>query len=224
MRKVVSIAILLLLCILLALWSPWLYIKIDLGALFGVQRPEDISGLQVYSQSGELEVYLDGELRGTATVEKPYILDVVTPGEHLVSLKRVSEVPNSFWSFSKLVEFEMGTSVVVSYNLGPEEEFSEGHIIYATEKGEQRPSKLNIEISASDASVRIDNSAVQQINENTFVSDISLDSQKRVSISKRGYEDLEFTILPDNQEDRDRLKNFDLNIEVHLMLQPVEVE
>src|SRR5438045_3568909 len=104
-----------------------MYWNLNLTDLFGIQKPEVISSLQVYSLSGNMDVQIDGKLAGTAKAEKsPFVVDRVTPGEHLITLKRISDVKNAYWDFNKLVTFEANTSVIVSYDLGPEEEFSSG--------------------------------------------------------------------------------------------------
>ena len=226
MKRLLIFLILVLVCALLALWSPWLYLKVNITDLFGIKRPDEIASLQVYSLSGSIDVLVDGKSAGTAKVENsPFIVDRITPGEHLITLKRESDIKNAYWDFSKLITFEANTAVIASYNLGPEEEFSEGQIIYAIKKVDKsKTTQLNISVNTEKANVQIDNAQPLTLSAKTMTDTLSINSQHQVVISKKGYENLSFTILPESQEDRDKLKDFDLNIEAHLMLQPATVE
>ncbi len=226
MKRLLIFLILILVCALLALWSPWLYVKFNITDLFGIKKPEDISSLQVYSLSGSINVFIDGKSEGTAKVESsPFIVDRVTPGEHLITLKKVTETKNAYWEYNKLITFEASAAVIVSYNLGPEEEFSEGQIIYAIKKVDKsKQTQLNITVNTEKANVQIDTAQPQTLLSKSLMDNLSLSLQHKIVISKKGYENLSFTILPESQEDRDKLKDFDLNIEAHLMLQPATVE
>lgn len=212
--------------VLFALWSPWLYVRLNLSQLFGIAEPEGISGLQVNSLAGEMEVYLDGELKGNSSADRsPFTLDTITPGDYLVTLKRKTDTRGSYWDFNKLITFTEGTTVIVSYNLGPEEEFSEGHIIYATKKDNSSLNpKINMEFNVDDPEITIEEASAQKINSRQYNAEISFDKPKKITISKPGYESLEFTILPDSEEERKALSQFNLNTDIHLMLRPVIVE
>ncbi|MEO6729308.1 MAG: hypothetical protein ABIM99_05270 [Candidatus Dojkabacteria bacterium] len=225
-KKVTLLIVISLLCTLLALWSPWLYWNIDARNLFGIRKPDSISGLQVFSLGGELNIQIDGKDVGSVTPEKsPFFYDTVTPGERMVSISRKSEDPNQFWTFSKLITFEEGNTVASSYFIGPSQEFSEGHFIFATKKTDlNSQSKLNVSLNTDNAQIQVESIAVDKFNGNKYSTDIDLNSQKKVRIFKSGYETLEFTILPESQEDRDKLRNYDLNLEAQLMVLPVNVE
>jgi hypothetical protein len=227
-RTFLILVIIFLLSILLALWSPWTKIDISLAQIFGVEEPDRIAGLQVYSLGGEIDIYVDSEYAGTATQEdSPFIVDQVDPGDRLVRLERKSDIPAAYWEFSKLINFIEGKDVVVSYNIGPEETFSEGHVIYASESssGDERQgvANLNIRVNAEDTVVEIDEIAFN-IAGTTMSETLTLNKQHKLLVSKAGYESLEFTILPESQEDRDKLEGFDIELDVHLMLQPLQVE
>lgn len=226
MRKKLAVLLAMIFLVLLAFWSPWLYLKLDLVQFFGVSKPENIAGLQVYSLAGELEVYLDGELLGSAGADKaPLILDRVEPRDYLITLKRSTDVRGSYWDFNQLISFVSGTTVIISYNLGPEEEFSEGHIIYASVKDNQNDkSKLNIDTNIDDPEIYVEDLFIQKLNSKQVSSELSFDKPRKVTIKKTGYESLEFTILPESQSERDLLSKYNLNIDAHLMLQPVMVE
>ncbi len=226
MKKIGTILFFLVACILLALWSPWIGWNLDFSRLVGVEKPESIASLQVFSLSGEVEILIDGVSSGNASVENsPFVVDRVNPGERLLTLRKKSDTKNAYWSFSKLLNFIEGTSVAVTFNLGPEELFSEGHIVYAVDKKDKdADSVININVNAENAVVLLDNISAQQITSQKFTEKLNFDSQHKISISKKGFENLEFTILPDSQEDRNKLKDFDINIDAYLLTQPVEVE
>ncbi len=226
MRKLITLLFIIPVCLLLAIWSPWLNWNISIAGLFGAKSPDKISSLTVYSQGGDIEILIDGQSQGTVNkATSPFIVDKVTPGERLVAIKRTSTESSDYYTFSKLVNFIAGTDVRLSYRLGPSEEFSTGHIIYSVDKEDlSRDSKLNIILNVEDASVLIDNLPAVSVTDGKLVENLNLDSQHQVSISKEGYDTVEFTILPETQEDRDKLKNYDITIESHLMLTPLDVE
>lgn len=226
LKKVTLLIVISLLCTLLALWSPWLYFNFDFRNLFGIRKPDSIAGLQVFSLGGELEIQIDGKEIGTVTPEKsPFFYDTVTPGERMVSISRKSDIPNQFWTFSKLITFEEGNTVASSYFIGPSQEFSEGHFIFATRKTDANAqSKLNITLNTEDAQIQVDSIEVANFTKNKYTTDIDLNGQKKIRIFKPGYETLEFTILPESQDERDKLRNYDLNLEAQLMILPVTVE
>jgi len=226
MRKFLLILSVLVLCVIFGLWSPWAYIKLDLSRLFGVPAKEEISGLKVYSLSGELEVLIDQESFGSVRVkDSPLIIDRIVPGERLIRLKKLSNMGGLYWEYSKVIPFEKGLEVVISYNLGPSQNFSEGHVIYAAKKPEQRiGNELNLKLNVSDFFFQIDNIQPQKVSGQSIITTLSLSSQHKIKVLKNGYEPLEFTILPETQEERDKFRDYDFIIEAELMLQPVKVE
>ncbi len=226
MKKPILITILILVSILVALWSPWLKWKFDLIEIFGVEKAPLISGLQVYSLSGEIEVFVDGESKGSVTTEEsPLIVDNIEPGEKLVRIQRETEVPSAYTSFNQLVDFEENTDIVISINLGPTEDFSEWHIIYPDKKDNaNEQSNLNISVNTEDTEVSLDGVNLSFDDNHNATYPITLDKQFNLKIFKAGYEEQEITLLPETQGDRDKLKDYDINVDVHLMLQPLIVE
>ncbi len=226
MKKLVILVIILVACSVIGLWSPWRNLNINLGGLFGVSEIESLSGLQVYSLSGTIEVYLDNEYSGEITVEdSPLTVSKIEPGERIVTLKRKSDVLNSYQEINKLVTFVEGTNVVMSYNIGPVEEYSEGHIIYPEIKEIiNEPTKLYITTSVEDVSLQIDSSLPEVLRGLRGDRELDLSKQHLINISKNGYEPLEFNILPSNQEERDKLSKYNLILEVDLMKQPLNIE
>ena len=226
MKKLASVLIIIVIVVLLGLWSPWRGISIDIGSIFGINQQESLSGLQIYSLSGTLQIFVDNELKGEVTPEtSPNFIDKINPGEHLIRLERKSDIPNSYWNLNKLVNFEKGTNVVISYNIGTEEVFSEGQIIYATKKTDpSKSSQLRVNLSVNGFSTQLDTLPLESVALNEYTTNLDLSRQHTIKLAKNGYESSDFTVLPSTQEDRDKLKDYDLTIEAQLMFQPVNVE
>lgn len=224
MKSFIRIVIFLLICTILGLWSPWFQLDLDLATIFKVEKPESVSGLEVSSLLGELELYIDDVLQeGTATADGDSIFIVdIEPGEKAISIKRKSEVQNAFWEYRDILNFADGVNTVISLGLGPEQEFSEGTIITAIEKNNE---EYNLKVNAdlSDYQLLIDG-IPYAVDGTEFTTSVSLDSQHTIRINKSGYEEIEFKILPEDQGERDALENFIINVDAILMLQPVIVE
>lgn len=226
MKKLVVLVIILVSCVLIGLWSPWRGLNINLGGLFGITELESLSGLQVYSLSGTIEVYIDNELKGEIDIENsPLSVDKITPGERIVTLKRKSDIDNSYKEINKLISFVGGTNVVMSYNIGPVEEYSEGHIIYPVVKDNLNDkTTLFIKSNVEDVSLQIDSSIAETIRGLNIEKELDLSKQHLINIKKNGYEPLEFNILPSVAEEREKLINYNLILEVDLMEQPLDIE
>jgi hypothetical protein len=225
MSKSYTIIIIILVAFLLAVWSPWNSWNLSITRLLGIEPPEEIGGLEVSSLAGTLEVYVDGNLKGTVDPEKsPLIIPAVEPGERQIKLIRKSDVEGAYYQFNKLVKFESGVDVILAYELGPTAEFSEGHIIYATKtaKVSNPEVSLNLTSSADDSEVKIDDLDIGQTPIVAYKLDLT--KQHKLLISKNGYESQEFIILPAEQKDRDKLKGYNLNVDVDLFLQPIAVK
>lgn len=223
MRKFFWITILIFGLLLLAIWSPWRQLDFNLAQLFGLEVAEETSGLQVVSLAGTLEVYLDSKLEGTATPESPFILPKVTPGDHLVTLKRKSDTAGAFADLHKLLRFTTGTDVVLAYELGPTLEFSAGHIITASgSKSSTDSVTLNLNTNAIGAEAYLGETKIGL----TPLQDVSVSTltQQRLKIIKQGYEVQEFLLFPEEQSERDKLRGLTLEVEVNLFLQPIEVD
>lgn len=226
MRRLAILIVIVVTLILIGLWSPWRGINIDFSGLFGIAKQESQSGLQVYSLSGTLQIYVDNELKGEVTPEEsPFFVAQIVPGEHLVKLSRKSDTPNAYWDFNKLLQFEKNTNVIISYNLGPEEPFSEGHVIYASEKEDlTKQTRLSVNANTEGFNIQFDTLPIEKVSFNEYQTDLDLTRQHTIKLIKNGYETLEFVILPSTQEERDKLSIYDLIIDSQLMVQPVTVE
>lgn len=224
MSRLYGCIILILIAVLCAIWSPWNSWNISIAQLFGIEPPKQIGGLQVTSLAGELEVFIDGQSRGKVNTEtSPLLIPAVTPGERQIRLVRTSQVTGAYWEFNRLIKFESGVDVVLSFELGPTEEFSEGHLIYATKNNELTENLLLAVNSGVDgAEVLVDDLRAGTTPLAGYV--LTRDKQHRVVISAPGYETQEFTILPEDQTQRDKLKGFYLNVDVNLFLLPIAVD
>lgn len=223
MSKFSKLIILLLVGFLCALWSPWNSWNLSLPVLLGMEPAPEIGGLQVTSLAGDLEIFIDGFPMGSVASGESVTITPVDPGERQIRIKRTSSVDNAYWEFNRLIKFESGIDVVVAYELGPTEEFSEGHVIYATKSPEKiNGIKLNLDSTVDGAKVLLDGN---EIGTTPLVSQVlSLDSQHTLKISKDGYEDQEFKLLPEAQEERDKVAGFNLNVIVGLFLQPLPIK
>ncbi|MBL8014947.1 MAG: PEGA domain-containing protein [Candidatus Doudnabacteria bacterium] len=223
MAKSFRILILLLIAVVCAVWSPWNYWNFSITRLFGIEPPPEIGGLQVTSLAGEVEVFVDGISQGKAVAEQaPLIIPAVEPGERQITLKRASTVIGAYWEFNRLVKFESGVDVIISYELGPSQDFSEGHVIFATKSADKFEGvKLNLDSPVAGAAVFLDDVEIGQTP--LRAKSISIDKQHTIKVVAEGYETQEFKLLPEDQTNRDKISGFDLNVTVDLFLQPITV-
>ncbi|HEX9804973.1 MAG TPA: PEGA domain-containing protein [Candidatus Dojkabacteria bacterium] len=225
MKKILIIGSIILFLIIIGIWSPWLNWNISLSRIFGLDTKEEASGLQVFSLVGEIEVYLDNEFLGTTKPEDgtPLSYLEIKPGVHTIQLFRQSDPQGSYYLLSRDIVFEDGLEVIISYELGPTQEFSEGHIFYAEKSFSSRDKALLNTISTPDKSrLYIDNTFIGETPASSI--ELSLDKVHTIKLEKEGYDTIEFNILPESQEERDKLKGFTLNLEANMFLIPLEIE
>ncbi len=224
MKNFFKILIALIICVIVGLWSPWMYLQIDLPGLFGVEKPNIISGLQVFSLGGEMKIYVDNEEKATVNPENsPVYIDSLTPGEKLVTLKRVASENAEYWSFNRVIRFEQNKDVILSYILGPSQAFSEGHVISLSPANLVTKNNLKVVTNVESPVIEIDG-IVLSSNSNEFETIVSLDKQHEIKVYKEGYDDITFKLMPDSQEERDKFEGFIINVDVNLLLQPVDVQ
>lgn len=226
MRRLTRIVILVAVAVLCALWSPWNSLGFGLNDLLGAGDVNRTANLQVSSLAGEMLVYLDDSVEPIATVNlenSPYTIPGIEVGAHQIRLERVSEVENAYWVYNKIINFVPNLDVILAYELGPTEEFSGGHLIYAQERDVADDGlELSVATDVEEATVLINDAQIGEAPISGF--EITLDAQQRISLVKPGYDSQEFLLLPETQEDRDRLAGFSLFVEVDLFLQPLAVE
>lgn len=215
MKILFRILLALVVLLLLAVWSPWRTWDTDLPALLGYESPERLAGLNLTSLAGNLLVTIDGEQVGTA--DPNLELFQIEPGERLIRLQRGSEPAGFYEPVDIFVEFAPGLDVVIGYELGPNSQTTESHVLSASEfVSADGATKMNFDISPVDARVYLNDLEVEG-----EVADLDLSTQYTVRVEKLGYESLEFVILPDNQGDRDKLAGHTLDLQVQLMQIPI---
>jgi hypothetical protein len=224
MKVFLRIVIFLLICVLLGFWSPWLSWKIDLSSIFNVESPDPIAGLEVYSLVGDLQVSIEGVVQeGIASAEEgSLIIDGLEPGEKAITITRISDIENAYWEYRGILTFTEGVNTVISLGIGPEKEFSEGTIITAVRKNSE-DYNLKITSEIPEYQVLLEN-VPYNVTDGEFTSNLSLDRQYTVRINKSGYESLEFSVLPEDQESRSALENYIIEVDVFMLLQPVQIE
>jgi hypothetical protein len=207
--------------VILGLWSPWNNWNINLLNLFGIDSNEKYSTLKVKSIQGSFNIYIDDEINGSATDNSDFFeINPITPGEHTISLRKESN--GNYFQFVRKVNFEPGLDVVVAYDLGPSQSFSEGHILYTRKNflNTKNP-RLSVYSSPEDVSVYLDDILIGT----TVIKDFELDKaiQHKLRFEKKGYDTMEIMILPEDIADREKLSNYDIIIEANLFLQPVNI-
>lgn len=220
-KKLLIIIIIIAALIGLGFWSPWQKWNLSITNIIGIEEKEVYSALKVKSLAGELDIYLDGEYKDTASTDTDIIeIFPVSPGEHTLRLARRDEP--TFPEVIRKLNFEAGTDVVIGYEIGPTEEFSEGHILYTRRSfipsGDpiveifSTPAEIQVSIDGQESGVTPVKNAV-----------LSLNQKHKLKFEKAGYDTLEIEIFPESQEDRDRLKNMIITLEVNLFLRPFDV-
>ncbi|GAB4284169.1 MAG: hypothetical protein Kow0081_1210 [Candidatus Dojkabacteria bacterium] len=216
-----KISVFILLLILVGIWAPWGDLDISIAPLFGVETSGAISGLQVYSLAGTIEVYVEDELKGMASVDTPLFVAPIEPGKKKVSLKRPSAIQGSYTKVDEIIDFTEGIDVVITYGIGPSDFYSQGSII-TTRKRTNEAYNLEVSTNVDSPEIFIDNIR-QDFSGNRLVTLISLNKQSEIRIEKDGYEPLSFTLLPEDQAERDIFQNYIIHVEARLMLQPVDI-
>ena len=222
MLKKVAIAILLTVVLIgLALWSPWYGWNLNIYNIFGIENVDKLSGIKIKSLSGEIEIYIDGQFEGSVTDNEDFAdISSLKPGNH--SVKLVKKSNTDYYVFERNILFEAGVEAIIAYDLGPNEKFTEGHIFYAKKNyaNEGKP-QLTIYSNPDLTKVFVDDVFLGETPLRNI--DIDLNSQHKIKLQKIGFDDLEFTILPEDIESRNKLQGFDLILEAKLFLKPIQI-
>jgi len=206
---------------ILAFWSPWQQWDFSVTSILGIESKEEFSALKVRSLGGTIEVFLDGESYGEVSTEEEFLeVFPVTPGEHTVRLVRKADA--DYTEIVRKINFEPAVDVIIGYEIGPNEQFSEGHILYARRSfADQGDPRIEVYSSPEEITVQLDGIDVGT----TPIKDLELTTDRKhtLAFSKPGYDPLEIDVLPENQADRDKLKNTILTLEINLFAQPVQI-
>lgn len=221
-KKSVVIALSILILVLLAIWSPWNKWQVNWTNFLGIDSKDAVASLKVLSFGGEIEVYMDEEFLGSAIEpDLPLEVNPIDPGEHLITLKRKGPT-NAYTEITRKINFEPSIDVIIGFEIGPTEEFSEGHILYAKKSFiETQNTTIDIFSFTPGISVSLNDRFIGE----TPLKDIpiAIDAKQKLTFSKPGYDQLEIMILPDTQEERDKIKGLKLNLEVNLFVKPINV-
>ncbi len=222
-KKILTFTIIIILLSGLALWSPWSAWDFSLMRSLGLEQEENHAGLQVYSIAGEIEVLIDNQVTGNVTVEgSPLDIFDIQPGNHLVTLRRVSQDTemHNYYEFNRMLNFIEGVNIVLAYEIGPSQNFSSGYTIYATRSISENESHLNVRTVPDGAKVFLNSNEITSTPVSNYKLD--LDQTYQLKINKDDFESIEFSLLPEAKEERDALKGFDLNVEATLFRLPLE--
>lgn len=220
MRSLFRVSVIILFFIILAIWSPWNAWDLNISRFFGYANQTENSGIQVKSLSGELKIFVDDKEMGTTNAEQdPFAVSNISPGQHKVRLVKSSNPEGFYAEFNRIINLEPGVDAVISYDLGPSEDFSEGHVLAARSKRSSGLPTLRANTEPASAVILLNDVA---LTDGEF-KDLDLSKQHNIKVSAPGYEKLEFVILPDAQGDRDKLKNYDLELSIRLSLIPLEI-
>lgn len=222
MKKLLTIIFIVFGLIFLAAWSPWQNWNLSWINLLGIESKDEFAGLNVNSLAGDLDVSVDGEFQGTANSESGFLeIAPVEPGEHLIAISRKGS-DQQYTEIVRKINFEAGVDVIIGYELGPTEEFSEGHIL-TTRKSYVGESGTFLEVFSSPAGISV--TLDGQFQGETPLKSIPLDlsGKHTLKFEKEGYDSLEIEILPDTQEERDKLNNLIINLEINLFARPIDL-
>lgn len=222
MKRVVVVIAIFIALIILGFLSPWNNFRLSFSQLLGLGSIEEKAGVKVFSLVGEMEIYIDNEFQGTVTPESsPFEVLDLTPDFHQIRLKRKSTPDQAYFEFNRTIKFEKGLDVTISYELGPTTEFSEGHVFYAEERFDNSSTKLNVLSTPEGASLYLDDNFIGETPISNV--DIDLNAQHKIKLEKAGYDTIEFNILPESQEERDKLKGYNLHLDINMFLVPINI-
>ncbi len=225
LKKTALIILLVIVLILCALLSPWRNFNFDFSSIFGFNSQPEFSTLLVSSYSGELQIYVDSELRGSVGPEgSPFEIEDVIPGVRLIELVRVSD-SGIYSKFQQEVNFMPRITTVIAYELGPTDAFSAGHIITPNLNfTNQGATNLNIsgqeEVNVTLNSALLGTTPIQSVS-------INPTTTNAIKLEKEGYETMNIVIAVGGEgassENAQDLRNVDININAKLFLKPLRV-
>lgn len=221
LKRFLVLIVLLITVLLCAVWAPWQSINIDLLQLVGIGARPTYARIQLTSLSGELELLIDGETRGSVGPEgSPLILEDIAPGEHQVLLRRTGN--SNYHTLERLITFSADTDVVIAYELGPSAAFSGGHILTAAKSiSEGSDVILNLRSLPGEANVKLNSVEIGTTPIRRYKLDYN--NTNEISVTKPGYEEIKLNLLPGEQAAREKLRGYELNLETDLFLLPIDV-
>jgi hypothetical protein len=219
MKKLGICIIFLIIAVIIAILFPWGNLDDIKDRLFGVKN--NYASLKVYSLAGNMKLYIDEEEKGLVKRDEQFLeIFPISLGEHNIKLIREASNDEFYLNFEKIIKFEKGFDTVLSWEIGPTEDSSSGWILYAQNNNtDANNALLNLECRPDDCKVDIDSKEeyLGSIKDMT----LGLETQHYFKVSKDGYQDLEFHILPEDENSRKSLKGYTLYIEVYLYKIPL---
>lgn len=219
MKKVGLCIVILLIAVILAIVLPWDKVGVLRKNILG--EGDQFGSLKVYSLGGDLKVFIDGEERGTVLEEESYVEIVPIPaGEHEVMLQREESGDSFYPEFVRTIWFEQGVDAVISWEIGPSTQSSSGWMVYSKKSGRESDQvRVHVQCEPEDCDVLLDNS--ESVDMETREVNLDTNIQHTFKVSADGYQDLEFLLLPEDNDSRDLLKGSDLYLEINLYQIPI---
>ncbi len=221
-KKFLYISIIVFIGFVVALFSPWREQGGRILGYFGFKTVVESSGLEVYSFSDPIDVYIDNKLVGTVDESNLFYKSFsVKEGTHKVSLKKTSS-PDSYHSVSKLVSFHGGVNNVFAYELGPSEQFSQGYILTSKKISNfenRNYTNLQVNVLQKNSEIVLNG----KILENGKNYKVDLDTTSHLLVQKKGYESMDITLFPEDIKERRKLSQYDMELEITLFLKPFNV-
>ncbi len=223
MKKVLVIVFIGVILIGLAVWSPWNRLDFSWKRILGLEKPSGFAGLTLYSLGGNMEVKIDGESKGEVNLaNSPVEIGEIIPGEHDLELTRKGSEEQGYTRYFKRLNFVDSINSIISYELGPTEDYSSGYAFYAVSKNNfDGQASLSVNSKPENAKISLDGVPIG----NAPLSDIkiALNQTHKLKLEADGYEPLEFELLPTEQADRDKLQDYSLAVEVRLFKIPIDI-
>lgn len=224
LKKVLIIISCLLILILCALWSPWKSLNISLGSILGIEPPQTFARLQLSSLGGELEVSIDGEKKGSVGPEgSPFLIEDIQPGRRVVKLSRVASGNAEYAVLERVLDFSAEVDTVIAYEIGPNQNFSEGHIITA-KKNFLAPNDtvLSVETQPDEVEILLNGNSIGMSSLSGIK--LNLEGENKLVLRKPGYEEMQISLLPEDTAARNKLIGYEILVEANLFLLPIRIE
>ncbi|MDD3647360.1 MAG: PEGA domain-containing protein [Candidatus Dojkabacteria bacterium] len=219
MKKIGLCLLVVVIAVVLAILLPWENIGELKNKLTG--GAADYASLKVYSLGGDMKVFVDGAEKGTVLSDTTYLeIFPIEVGKHEVKLVRIASNDIFYEEFLETISFEKGFDTVISWELGPTEESTSGWILYARRNVSAVDDvKLNVESDPKGAQIKLDGGEASYSPLVNFA--LSHDKQHNLIISEEGYQTMELPILPEDEEERNLLRGYDLFLDIDLYKLPI---
>ncbi len=166
------------------------------------------TALTVNSLNGKSEVFLDGKKVG----ETPYSSEQLSPGDHEIEVRRISNNDSFYQPIQRTIHLELGTRTFLEVEVGPSEQFSSMKLVYYRKSSIEEPG-MYISSAPSGAEVLLDGVSYGK----TPVTSNNIEAGRHdVAISLQGYLTSETTVIARS--------GYTLIMEFSLMTQPIDLQ